>query len=46
MLIILVYVVDILFGSNDDRMSQNFAEEMKNEFEVSMLGEPSFFLRL
>jgi hypothetical protein len=39
-------VDDIIFGSNDDRMSQNFAEEMKKEFEISMLGESSFFLRL
>jgi hypothetical protein len=29
MLIIVVYVDDIIFGSNDDRMSQKFAEEMQ-----------------
>jgi hypothetical protein len=46
MLIIVVYVDDIIFGSNDDRMSQNFAEEMQKEFEMSMLGELSFFLGL
>jgi hypothetical protein len=28
-LIIVVYVDDIIFGSNDDRMSQKFVEEMK-----------------
>jgi hypothetical protein len=46
MLIIVVYVDDIIFGSNVDRMSQKFAEEMKTEFEMSMLGELSFFLGL
>jgi hypothetical protein len=46
MLIIVVYVYDIIFGSNVDRMSQKFAEEMQREFEMSMLGELSFFLGL
>jgi hypothetical protein len=46
MLIIVVYVHDIIFGSNDDRMSQKFAEEMQKEFEMSMVGEFPFFLRL
>jgi hypothetical protein len=46
MLIIVVYVDDIIFGSNIDEMSQKFAEEMQKEFEMSMLGELSFFLGL
>jgi hypothetical protein len=46
MLIIVVYVDDIIFQSNADRMSQKFAEEMQNEFEMSMLQELSFFLGL
>jgi hypothetical protein len=29
MLIIVVYVDDIIFGSDDNRMSQNFAEKMQ-----------------
>jgi hypothetical protein len=45
-LIILVYVDDIIFGSNDCKISQNFAEEMQNEFEMSMLGELSLFFGL
>jgi hypothetical protein len=45
-LIIVVYVDAMIFGSNDDRMSQNFAEEMQKEFKMSMLGELSFFPRL
>jgi hypothetical protein len=46
MLIIVVYVDDINFGSNADRMSQKFAEEMQQEFEMSILGELSLFLGL
>jgi hypothetical protein len=46
LLIIEVYVDDIIFGSNDDRMSQKFAKDMHNEFEMSLLGELSFFLGL
>jgi hypothetical protein len=46
MMIIVVYMDDIIFGSNNDKMSQNFAEEMQEEFEMSMLGEFSFFLGL
>jgi hypothetical protein len=34
------------FGSDDDRMSQKFAKDMQNEFEMSLLGELSFFLGL
>jgi hypothetical protein len=44
MLIIVVYVDDIIFGSKIDRMSKKFAEEMQKEFEMSILGELSFFL--
>jgi hypothetical protein len=46
MYIIVVYVDDIIFGSNDDEMSQNFAEEMQKEFDMFMFGELSFFLEL
>jgi hypothetical protein len=46
MLIIVVYVDDIIFGINFDRMIQKFAEEMQKYFEMSMLGELSFFLGL
>ena len=46
LLMIVVYVDNIIFGCNDDRMSQRFAKEMQKEFEMSMLGELSFFLGL
>jgi hypothetical protein len=41
-----VYVDDIIFGSDDDRLSQKFTKDMHNEFEMSLLGELSFFLGL
>ena len=43
-LLIEVYVDDIIFGSDDDKLRQKFAKDMQNEFEMSLLGELSFFL--
>jgi hypothetical protein len=38
---------NICFNSiDDDRLSQKFAKDMQNEFEMSLLGELSFFLGL
>ena len=37
-LLIEVYVDDITFGSDNDRLSQKFAKDMQNEFEMSLLG--------
>jgi hypothetical protein len=45
-LIIEVYVDDIIFGSDDDRLSKKFAKDMQSEFEMSLLGELTFFLGL
>jgi hypothetical protein len=45
-LLIEVYVDDIIFGSDDDRLSQKIVKDMHNEFEMSLLGELSFFLGL
>src|SRR5579862_2258849 len=45
-LVVIVYVDDIIFGGNDEEMCRLFAKEMKTEFEMSMLGELSFFLGL
>jgi hypothetical protein len=42
-LVIEVYVYDIIFGSNDDRMSQRFSKDMHNEFKISLIGELTFF---
>jgi hypothetical protein len=46
LLIIVVYVDDIIFGSNEESMSQNFASVMQQEFEMSLLGELTYFLGL
>ena len=46
MVIVFVYVYDIIFGINLQTLSVNFASEMKKEFEMSMLGELTFFFGL
>jgi hypothetical protein len=46
MIVVVVYVDDIIFGSNLTTLSKKFATQMKEEFEMSMLGELSFFLGL
>ena len=45
-IIVEVYVDDIIFGSNNIKMSEDFAKMMQQEFEMSMLGELNFFLGL
>ena len=45
-IIVVVYVDDIIFGSNLQILSVDFASKMKKEFEMSMLGELKFFLGL
>jgi hypothetical protein len=42
-LLIEVYVDDIIFDSDDDRLSQKFAKDMHNEFEMSLREELSSF---
>ena len=41
-----VYVDDIVFGSTIDHLARKFSEEMKREFEISMVGELNYFLWL
>ena len=41
-----MYVDDIIFGSNEEAMSQNFSLVMQKEFEISLLGELTYFLGL
>ncbi|GKE17627.1 retrovirus-related pol polyprotein from transposon TNT 1-94 [Tanacetum coccineum] len=41
-----VYVDDIIFGSTNPDFSKHFANLMKNNFEMSMMGELKFFLGL
>ncbi|GLJ58266.1 hypothetical protein SUGI_1428590 [Cryptomeria japonica] len=40
-----VFVDDVIFGGNDD-MRDDFANEMKTEFEMSLVGEIKFFINL
>ena len=41
-----VYVDDIIFRATIDEQAIEFSEEMKKEFEMSMVGELTFFLDL
>ncbi|GJV00451.1 retrovirus-related pol polyprotein from transposon TNT 1-94 [Tanacetum coccineum] len=45
-LLVQVYVDEIIFGSTNSDFSKRFANLMKNNFEMSKLGELKFFLRL
>ncbi|GKA62595.1 retrovirus-related pol polyprotein from transposon TNT 1-94 [Tanacetum coccineum] len=45
-LLVQVYVDDIIFGSTNPDFSKRFANLMKNNFEMSMMGELKFFLGL
>ena len=41
-----IYVDDIIFGSTDQRYSDEFAYMMSEEYQMSMMGELKFFLGL
>jgi len=41
-----IYVDDIIFGSTNDKLCEEFVTVMQGEFEMSMMGEHSFFLGL
>jgi hypothetical protein len=45
-LIVKVYVDDIVFGGSSHSLIARFAEVMSKEFEMSMMGELQFFLKL
>nr|GEV32967.1 retrovirus-related Pol polyprotein from transposon TNT 1-94 [Tanacetum cinerariifolium] len=45
-LLVQVYVDDIIFGSTNPYFSKRFANLMKNNFEMSMMGELKFFFGL
>jgi hypothetical protein len=45
-LIVQVYVDNIVFGGSSNSLVAEFAEDMNREFEMSMMGELQFFLRL
>ena len=39
-----IYVDDIIFGATNESLCKEFAELMRSEFEMSMMGELNFFL--
>ena len=41
-----IYVDDIVFGAINDSLAHSFADEMKAMFEISMIGELTYFLGL
>jgi hypothetical protein len=41
-----IYVDDIIFGSTNQEFCEEFGKMMANEFEMSMIGELSYFLGL
>ena len=45
-LLVQIYVDDIIFGSTNLKLSNEFANLMSSEFEMSMMGELNFFLGL
>jgi hypothetical protein len=45
-LIVQVYVDDIIFGGSSNSLVPRFADDMRREFEMSMMGELQFFLGL
>ncbi|GJZ22677.1 retrovirus-related pol polyprotein from transposon TNT 1-94 [Tanacetum coccineum] len=46
LIIVQIYVDDIIFGSTCQNLCDEFAKIMHDEFEISMMGELNFFLRL
>ena len=45
-MIIQIYVDDILFGSTDDNLYQEFSKIVQSEFEMSHIGELNYFLSM
>ena len=45
-MIVQIYVDDIIFGSSNESLCNNFSKAMQDEFEMSMMGELKFFLGL
>ena len=41
-----IYVDDIVFGATNDSLAQSFADDIKKMFEMSMVGELTYFLGL
>ncbi|KAL8103943.1 hypothetical protein AgCh_028234 [Apium graveolens] len=46
MILVQIYVDDIIFGSNKEKICQRFSKLMQSEYEMSMMGELNYFLGL
>ena len=46
MLVAQIYVDDIIFGATNQSLCEHFAKEMQSQFEMSMMGELTFFFGL
>ena len=46
MIVVQIYVDEIIFGSSDQTLCNEFAELMQHEFEMSLMGELTYFLGL
>ena len=46
MILVQVYVDDIIFGSTTDQLCNRFAKLMQSKYEMSMMGELTYFLGL
>ena len=44
LLLVQIYVDDIIFGSTNDNMCQKFSKLMQSRYQMSMMGELSYFL--
>ena len=45
-ILVQVYVDDIIFGSTNESLCEQFVKAMQGEFEMSMMGELNYFLGL
>jgi hypothetical protein len=45
-LLVWIYVDDIIFGGSSHALVSKFSDSMSREFEMSMMRELNFFLRL
>ncbi|KAL8109829.1 hypothetical protein AgCh_025794 [Apium graveolens] len=45
-ILVQIYVDDIIFGSTNEKLCQRFLKLMQSEYEMSMMGELSYFLVL
>ena len=45
-IIVQIYVDDIIFGATNEKLCQVFSKHMQDEFEMSMMGELTYFLGL